>query len=222
MIQNSLLLNYGVPVLDISDKGKALKMVLITDLENPSKLNVYGKSGLRKCVFDIKDFTPTTIDSNKQDLTMTISTSKSPIVYQFAKESQLEHTYAALTGYRFFNSTLIEQQQANREDLANLKANFIALGKSTALLLDAFLIICKYQLTVVKDMSLSHNIPKHYFESMIRAYYPGNDVDNFDHYMKQMGFTDKTVYDQKDLLSFIVNHRLECETQDSGFRSDVI
>lgn len=222
MIQNSLMLNYGIPVLDISLKSKFVKVVLISDFENPNRLNVCGKSGLCKYVFNIKDFNPTFVYSNKEELTLTINIVKSPFIYKFSSEAELDHTYATILGNRYLHYTMAELQQGCREEILNFRTSVSDLSRSIPLMLDSFFVICKYQLSIVKDMSLSSNgIPKHYFESIIRNYYPANDVDNFEHYMKQMGFSDKPTYDQRDLLAFIINHRLECETQESGFQTDV-
>jgi hypothetical protein len=222
MIQSSLLLTYGVPVLDWSIKSKPTRVVLILDYENPNRLSVCGKSGLRKCVFDIKDFNSSFVYSNREDFTLTINVAKGPYIYKFASEAELDQAYSTILGNRYLHYALAEQKHTAREELSSFKTSVSALNKTIPLLLDSFLVICKYQLNAVSEMSLSSSsIPKHCFESIVRNYYSPSESDNYDHFLKDAGFSDKPVYDQKDLLSFLISQRLECEVQESVFLSDV-
>ena len=221
MIKCSLMLNYGVVVTDLSTKGKTSKVVLMYDFESALRLNVFTRTGLRKYTLNIRDLNSTFFCCSKQDLTITISLIKGSFVYKFASELELENVYNCILGDNYLHFGLLNEQKNQQNEVDRLKQEISGWASTIQQLTTSFLLICKFQLSIGNELQIAPTISKLHFESLIKSYFKTQDMESFDRFLKLSGFADKHVYDQKDLLSFLLHEELDCESTESLFRSEV-
>lgn len=221
MIKSNLGLNYGVPVFDISPKGHATQVVLMYDFEDPQKLNVWSKSGLRKYSLNIRELNSTFFYSNKPDITLTISLAKNSLVYKFISDEELDNVYNQILGDNYLHFGLKEAYLDQLQKIAMLRETISGWTSSTAEMADSFLLVARYQLSMGSELGVGQTIRKSHFEAIAKSYLKTPEIEPFDKCLKEKGFPDKQLYDQNDIVSFLFHEELCCEMDSTHFRPEV-